>query len=386
MKVTKIETLRASRFIYVRVHTDEGIAGVGELHPASGTSGTPFAPIAAVDYCAEYLIGKDPLHIERNWQHMFRRCVFRGGADTMAAIGAIDIALWDIKGKVAELPVHSLLGGPTRERVRVYSHLQGDSPAELAEDARRMVEAGYTALRLYPFGAFVAGEGTSLEQLSFRGMAKHAAATLQAVRDAVGDEIDLMVDVVNRLTPPEAIEVAKALEPYGLFFFEDPIEPENMDAWGHVAANMPVPVAMGERLYTTYQFRELLAHKGASYIRPDLSLAGGITNCKKIAALAEASYVGVAPHNPLSCVLTAACVQLDAAIHNVAIQEYPRDEDDPPKRDLVEMPLRREGGFLIVPQTPGIGIELNDEAFPHYPPVPYTREPVIGPDGALRDY
>ena len=243
MKVTKIETLRASRFIYVRVHTDEGIAGIGELHPASGTSGTPFAPIAAVDYCAEYLIGKDPLHIERNWQHMFRRCVFRGGADTMAAIGAIDIALWDIKGKVAELPVHSLLGGPTRERV--YSHLQGDSPAELAEDARRMVEAGYTALRLYPFGAFVAGEGTSLEQLSFRGMAKHAAATLQAVRDAVGDEIDLMVDVVNRLTPPEAIEVAKALEPYGLFFFEDPIEPENMDAWGHVAANMPVPVAMG---------------------------------------------------------------------------------------------------------------------------------------------
>ena len=217
-------------------------------------------------------------------------------------------------------------------------------------------------------------------------MAKHAAATLQAVRDAVGDEIDLMVDVINRLTPPEAIEVAKALEPYGLFFFEDPIEPENMDAWGHVAANMPVPVAMGERLYTTYQFRELLAHKGASYIRPDLSLAGGITNCKKIAALAEASYVGVAPHNPLSCVLTAACVQLDAAIHNVAIQEYPRDEYDAPKRDLVEMPLRREGGFLIVPQTPGIGIELNDEAFSHYPPEPYTREPVIGPDGALRDY
>ena len=224
-----------------------------------------------------------------------------------------------------------------------------------------MVEAGYTALRLYPFGAFASGEGTSLEQLSFRGMAKHAAATLQAVRDAVGDEIDLMVDVVNRLTPPEAIEVAKALDPYGLFFFEDPIEPENMDAWGHVAANMPVPVAMGERLYTTYQFRELLAHKGASYIRPGpVARRWDHELQKRSRRFAEASYVGVAPHNPLSCVLTAACVQLDAAIHNVAIQEYPRDEYDAPKRDLVEMPLRCEGGFLIVPQTPGIGIELND--------------------------
>ena len=281
----------------------------------------------------------------------------------MAAIGAIDIALWDIKGKVGRatrlIRCWAVLRGSA---YALYSHLHGNSPAELAEDARRMVEAGYTALRLYPFGAFASGEGTSLEQLSFRGMAKHAAATLQAVRDAVGDEIDLMVDVVNRLTPPEAIEVGKALEPYGLFFFRG--TPSSLRTWtrgGHVAANMPVPVAMGERRSTPLtSSASCWPTRGPRIYDRTCRSPVGITNCKKIAALAEASYVGVAPHNPLSCVLTAACVQLDAAIHNVAIQEYPRDEYDAPKRDLVEMPLRRDGGFLIVPQTPGIGIELND--------------------------
>jgi galactonate dehydratase len=188
------------------------------------------------------------------------------------------------------------------------------------------------------------------------------------------------------LSPAEAIAVGRALEPYRLYFFEDPIEPENMDAWQQVAASVPMPVAMGERLYTLHQFHDLLAHRGAAFVRPDPSLAGGFTNLKKIAALAEAHHVSVAPHNPLSCVLTAACAQFDAAIHNLAVQEYPRDEDRPPKRDLVRQPLRREGGYLLLPEGPGLGIELNEEAFPHYPPVPYVRPPLIGPDGGLRDY
>ncbi|MEX0926054.1 MAG: galactonate dehydratase [Dehalococcoidia bacterium] len=389
MKVTGVETLRASRFTYVRVHTDEGITGVGELHPASGTGGTPFTPIAAVEYCAEYLAGKDPLHIERHWQHMFRRCLFRGGADTMAAIGAIDIALWDIKGKAAGLPVYELLGGPTREKVRLYTHLGGNTPQALAEHARRFVADGFTAARLYPFGDFGRSdfeEGRGLENMSYTSMVRNAVERVEAVRDAVGPDIDIMIDVVNRLTPAEAIAVGRALEPYSLYFFEDPIEPENMDAWEYVAANVPMPLAMGERLYTIHQFRDLLNHNGAAYVRPDLSLAGGITNIKKIAAIAEASYVGVVPHNPLSCVLTAACVQLDAATHNIPVQEYPHDEFEKPKVDLVKEPLKREGGYLLVPDSPGIGIELNDEAFKHYPPVPYERPPLVGPDGALRDY
>jgi len=154
MRVTKVETIRVDRFTYVKVETDEGLTGIGDLHPASGTGGTPFVPIAGVQYCAEYLVGKDPLHIERHWQHMFRRCLFRGGADVMAAIGAIDMALWDIKGKALGKPVYELLGGPTREKVRLYTHLGGQTPQALAEEAAAFVAEGFTAVRLYPFGAF----------------------------------------------------------------------------------------------------------------------------------------------------------------------------------------------------------------------------------------
>jgi galactonate dehydratase len=389
MKITQVQLLQASRFNYVKIHTDEGIAGVGELHPASGTSGTPFAPIAAVHYCAEYLTGQDPLQIERHWQHMFRRCIFRGGADTMAAIGAIDMALWDIKGKAAGLPVYSLLGGPVRDKVRLYTWLRGDAPEELADHARALVEQGFTAVRLYPFGYFGkagAGEGYGVEKLSFRGMARAAAARVAAVREAVGPDIDIMIDTVNRLTPAEAIEVGRALEPFGLYFFEDPIEPENMDIWGELARRLPMPISTGERLYTIYQFRDLLNHGGAAFIRADPSLAGGISNCRKIAALAEASYVATVPHNPLSCVLTAACAHLDFALHAVPVQEYPNDEDQRPKRDLVQEPLAREGGYLLRPDRPGLGVELNEEAFRFYPPEPYQRAGMIAPDGSLRDY
>ena len=307
----------------------------------------------------------------------------------MAAIGTLDMALWDIKGKAAGLPVYSLLGGPTREKVRLYTHLQGDTPEELAEHARACVEDGFTAVRMYPFGHFGKTDferGHGLETMSLRRMTREAVARVEAVRDAIGPDIDLMIDVVNRLTPAEAIEVGRALEPYGLYFFEDPIEPENPDVLAHVAARVPMPVAAGERLYTIYQFKDLLNHLRAGYVRPDLSLAGGITNCRKIATLAEAYYVGTIPHNPLSCVLTAACVQLDAAIQLVPVQEYPGDEYDRPKVDLVKEPLKREGGYMIVPDTPGLGIELNEEAFTHYPPERYDRPALVGPDGALRDY
>jgi galactonate dehydratase len=389
MKVTEVRVLSADRYNYVKVLTDEGIHGVGELHPASGTGGMPYLPIAGVRYCAEYLVGKDPFHIERHWQHMFRRSLFRGGADIMAAIGAIDIALWDIKGKAYGKPVYELLGGPTREKVRLYTHLGGSTPAELAAEAKERVTEGYTAVRVYPFGDFGSSdfeEGRGLESMSFTGMQHNAVERIGAVRDAVGPDIDVMIDVVNRLTPAEAIAVGRALEPFNLYFFEDPIEPENMDQWEYVAANLPMPVAMGERLYTVYQFQDLMNHRGAAYVRPDLSLAGGITNIKKIAAIAEANYVAVVPHNPLSAVLTAACVQLDAATHNIAVQEYPRDDASGVKADLVDEPLKRDGGYLLLPERPGIGIDLNEKAFEKYPPLPYNRPALIGPDGGLRDY
>ena len=381
LKITKVETLRADRFTYLKVHTDTDVVGVGELHPASNTSGMTVTPVAAVKYCEEYLVGKNPTEIERHWQHMFRRTVFRGGADPMSAMGAVDMALWDIAGKLAGLPVHQLLGGPTREKVRVYTPVGGSSPKEVADQAREKVEQGFTAVRLFPLGP-----RAEFADMSYTAITRTAEGYVAAVREAVGPDVDIMIDVVCLLSPVEALAVGRALDPYGLYFFEDPIEPDNIGALGDLAAKLPMPVATGERHSTIYQFEEILSKKAAAFLRPDLSLAGGVTNCKKIAALAEANYVGVSPHNPLSCVLTAACVQLCAATHNIAIQEYPSDEYQQPKRDLVKEPLRREGGYLVVPDKPGLGIELNEEAFKHYPPVPYTRSPVISRDGALRDY
>jgi galactonate dehydratase len=390
MKITKLETIRVSLYCYLKIHTDEGITGIGELHPAGSTVGLEYhTPLAALALFGDYLIGEDPLAVERLWQHMFRRCLFRGGPDTMAAIGAIDMALWDIKGKSAGQPVYRLLGGPTRDRVRLYVHLRGDRPEELADDARARIEQGFTAVRLYPFGYFSAREfeyGTGMAGMSYTALVRNAVARVAAVRDAVGSDVDIIIDPVNRLTPPEAIAIGRALEPYGLYFFEDPIEPENMDVWGYVAAHVPVPIATGERLYTLYQFRDLLDRRGAAYVRPDISLAGGITGCKKIANLAEAYYVGTVPHNPMSPVFTAACVQLDAAIQLLPLQEYLGNEFEKPKVDLVKEPLKLERGYLLLPTAPGLGIELNEGAFKHYPPVRLGRAAVIQPDGGLRDY
>lgn len=385
MRVTAVEVLHADLYLYVKVSTDEGIVGWGELHPASGTGGTPYLPIAGVEYCAEYLVGKDPLEIERHWQHLFRRCLFRGGSDVMSAIGAVDIALWDIKGKAYGKPVYELLGGPTRDRVRLYAHLVAASPEEIAEEARSRVEQGFTAVRLYPYPPGSAG-GSALEALSFTGLQRTAVEWVATVREAVGPDVDVIVDVVNRLTPAEAIAVGRALEPFNLYFFEDPIEPENMDQWTYVAENVPMPLAMGERLSTIFQFRDLLRAKGVAFVRPDLALAGGITNVKKIAALAEAEHVGVVPHNPLSAVLTAACVQLDAAAPNIPVQEYPPSDDQGVKRDLVDEPIVREGGFLVLPTRPGIGINVNEEAVKHYPPRSYERPALLNADGSLREY
>ena len=389
MKITSIEVLSVDRFDYVKVKTDEGINGIGELHPASGTSSTPIPAKAGVEYHKEYLIGKDPCKIEDNWQHLFRRQLFRGGSDVMSALGAIDIALWDIKGKSLGKPVYELLGGPVRNKVRLYTHLSSNDKDELYEEAKSRVEEGFTAVRLYPFGNFgdrSFSEGGGLEKMSFTSMQRHAAERVEKVREAVGPDVDIMIDVVNRLSPSEAIAIGNALRDYNLYFFEDPIEPENMDAWEQVASRQPIPIAMGERLYTIYQFRDLLNHNGAAYLRPDPSLVGGITNLMKIGAIAQASYASVVPHNPLSSVLTAACAQIDGALHNIPVQEYPYDDNSGVKADLVKEPLRREGGYLHIPDKPGIGIELNEEAFKHYPAKSYIRPPLIFEDGSLKDY
>ncbi len=214
---------------------------------------------------------------------------------------------------------------------------------------------------------------------------RDAIETVAAYRDAVGDEVDLCVEIHRRLDPAEAIVLGRGIEPYRPFFFEDPIRPDNFDAMAEVAQKINIPIATGERLHTIYEFEMLLARNAVQYVRPDVCMAGGITHCKKIAALAEAHHVGVVPHNPLSPVSTAACIQLAACIPNFALQEYPKGEGESPKCDIVKGTLKVENGFLIIPDTPGIGVELAEDAAERFPPTSrgiFTRQHL---DGSIVD-
>lgn len=386
VKITRVEVLPVSGLIFVRVHTDAGITGLGEMHPASNTSGGRYVPTGALQFHEEYLIGKDPTQIERHWQHMFRRSLFRGGSDAMAAISALDIALWDITGKLYGLPVYRLLGGPVREKIRLFatpSSYPSFEPSAMAESAIGIVEEGFKTLRFYPLGA-----RETFANKGFRSIARMVEDNVAAVRNAVGDDIDIAIDVICLLTPPEAIEVGRLIEPYGLMFFEDPIEPDNIDAMAQVAARLPMPVATGERLCTLYQFQELLDKRAGAFLRPDLALAGGITNVKKIAAMAEARYIEVIPHNPLSWINAAASAHLAAATHNINLLEhhYQGNSFQSPFDDVFTGHPVYENGCLTVSDRPGLGIELNDEAMKRYAASSGQRLAIIRNDGSLRDY
>jgi len=374
LKITGLETILAGGWVYVKVHTDEDITGLGE----AGLSGKSKTLEAAIRELERYLKGKDPLAIEHHWQAMYRNAFFRGGPVLNGAISAVDIALWDIAGKHFEAPVYKLLGGPCRSKVRVYVHLGDREPEELAERAKAAVREGYTAVRWAPFV-----EG--FERMRYPRLMATAVAQVKAVREAVGDDVDICLDAHGRLSPFEAITMARELEKYRPFFFEDPILPENIEAMAEVARHIHIPIATGERLYTIYEFRALLAANACHMVRPDLCLAGGISSCRKIAALAEASYVGVVPHNPLSPVATAACVQLDAAIHNLTLQEYTR-EDRPPKSEVVKEPVKLENGYLKVPDRPGLGIELNEKALEKYPYKARDLPGLLHEDGSVADW
>jgi galactonate dehydratase len=362
----------------VQVHTDEGIVGLGE----SGTHGHQEAARAAVEKFGQYLVGQDPRQIEHHWNVMYRSGHFRGAA-IMGAISAIDIALWDIKGKFHGVPVYELLGGKTRDRARVYVHVKAETTDAQVEKCREMKHRGYTAVgHLSPFA------DEPRDRPYFRTHAQKIHNAVEAVRrfrEAVGPEVDLCIEIHRRLTPAEAVVLARGIEPYHPMFYEDPILPDNFDQMGLVAQQIHIPIATGERLHTIYEFQMLLARGAVQYVRPDVCLAGGISGTKKIAALAEAHHVGVVPHNPLSPVSTAACLQVAACIPNFAIQEYPTGEDRPPKSEIVKTTVRCENGFLIIPNTPGIGIELAPDAREKYPPKPRPTGTRLHVDGSVVD-
>ena len=378
MKITAVEAIPVDRYLFVKVHTDEGIVGVGE----SGAWGHLEASEAAINKFGRYLVGQDPMRIEHHWQYMYRSGHFRGAA-IMGAISALDIALWDISGKHFGVPVYQLLGGKTRDKARVYYHVFGDTKEKLIQGVKDAKAAGFTAVgHLTPF----LDEARDVPYFkTHANKIRDAIDTVGAYRDAVGNDVDLCIEIHRRLTPAEAIVLARGIEEFHPFFYEDPILPDNFDAMGLVAQHISIPIATGERIHTIYEFEMLLQRGAVQYVRPDVCMAGGITHTKKIAAIAEAHYVGVVPHNPLSPISTAACLQIAASIPNFAIQELPTGEHEPPKSEIVKTAVQVENGFLIIPDAPGIGVELADDAQEKHPPVPREIRMRLHYDGSVVD-
>jgi galactonate dehydratase len=384
MKITKVEPLLLDRFCYVRIETDKGITGIGE----SGTWGQLEATAAAISKYAEYLVGKDARPIEHHWNVMLRANHFSGGAIN-GAVSAIDIALWDIKGKFHNVPVYELLGGRMRHKARLYGHVKGRTAKTLIEEAKRLKAEGFTALgHLNPL--LDEDEATAYYK-PHAAKIEEAIDIVRQLREAVGKDVDLCIEIHRRLTPPEAIALGRGIEKYTPMFFEDPLRPNSFDAMAWVADHIPIPVATGERFISLYQFQTLLSRHAVQYLRPDVCLCGGITGAKKIAALAEAHDAWVVPHNPLSPISTAACLQIAACIPNFAIQEYPSrtPEIDGGKAllgdELATGLPEQEGGFIRIPDAPGIGVELVDgveQRFP-YRPRPIRMRP--HEDGSVVD-
>jgi len=384
MKITKVEPLLLDRFCYVRVETDQGITGIGE----SGTWGQLEATAASISKYGEYLVGKDPRPIEHHWNVMLRANHFTGSAIT-GAVSAIDIALWDIKGKLHNVPVYELLGGQMRHKARLYGHVKGRTAKTLIEEAKRLKAAGFSALgHLNPL---LDEDETTAYYKPHVARIEEAIDIVRQLREAVGRDVDLCIEIHRRLTPPEAIALGRGIEKYTPMFFEDPLRPNSFDAMAWVADHIPIPVATGERFTSLYQFQTLLSRHAVQYLRPDVCLCGGITGAKKIAALAEAHDAWIVPHNPLSPVSTAACLQIAACIPNFAIQEYPSrtPELDGGEallgNDLATGLAEQVGGFIKIPDAPGIGVELVPDVERRFPyrPRPIRMRP--HQDGSVVD-
>jgi len=346
MKITELETFFVKpRWVFLKIHTDDGVVGWGEPI-VEGWSRTV---AAAVDEMGRYLIGKDPRSIEHHWQALYRGGFYRGGPVLISALSGIEQALWDITGKCLGVPVYQLLGGAVRDRVRVYSHVGGSDLESYASSGRDRVEEGFRALKTCPF------EATRF--LEPPGFVDQAVARVAALREAVGPGVDIAIDCHGRLSPAMAIRFARALEPLDPLFIEEPCLPENIDAMVQVARSTPVPIATGERLFTKWGFREVLEKRAAAVLQPDVSHAGGISEVRKIAAMAEAYFAAIAPHCPLGPIALAACIQVDACTPNFLCQEQASLGTG-----YLKSPFTVNDGTIDVPTGPGLGIEIDEDA------------------------
>ncbi len=360
-------------FVFVKVETDQGIHGIGEAY----SCGPDEATVAAIQDFKTWLVGQDPRNIEHLWATMYNFTRFPGGMVVNAAISGIEHALWDIAGKAAGLPVYMLLGGKVREKVRVYQSARGDDPKAVAESAKGLVETyGYTAVKMSPFPA----NGNAL---AYNRVTRVAGERVRAVREALGPDVDIAVDAHAKLFEiSRGARMARAIEPYSPMWLEEPLRPENHAAMAKLAAQVRIPLAGGECNYTKFEFRDILALQALDIIQPDVCVAGGLMEMKKIAAMAEANYVVVAPHNPMGPVATAVNVHFAASTPNFYILEYHPD-DSAPRKDLLKEPLMVKDGYIPLPVKPGLGVELNEEAFRRYPAKRWHRGFDYRADGSV---
>ncbi len=350
-------------WLIVRLFTDEGIEGIGE---SSMLSNDLLVESLLEDWVQNYLIGKDPMSHELHWTRLYLDNMDKGGRLFSTALSGIDIALWDLKGKILNSPVYSLLGGPYQEKIRVYANGWYTTPAapELnAEEALKVVEMGYTAMKFDPFGKIAYGTISPEE-------AQLAEDRVAAVRDAVGPNVDILVEVHARFNVYTAVGLAHRLEQYRPFWFEEPVSPENISEMKQVRDRINIPVATGEKLYLRFPFFELIKNEAIDILQPDICNAGGITELKKISSMAEAQHLMMAPHNTNSPVGTVASMHLASAMSNFLIQEYHAEFYEEHYFNVVDGFDRQEDGYVTLSDKPGLGISVNEEVLSQHPYIP----------------
>ena len=354
MKITRLTTyLVAPRWCFLRIDTDEGITGWGE--PI--VEGRAHTVATAVDEMADYLVGEDPLRIEEHWQVLSKGGFYRGGPVLSSAVAGIDQALWDIAGKAFDVPVYQLLGGHVRDRMRIYGWIGGDRPDAVAEAAKRMQEQGLTAIKM--------NGGGEMRRVDTAGQSIALAERVAAIREACGPDFDIAIDFHGRFTVAMARRTLPLLEPYLPFFVEEPLVPEMSDHIGEICASTSIPIATGERLFSRWDFKNVVG-AGIAIAQPDLSHAGGISEVRRIASMAETYDVALAPHCPLGPIALAASLQIDFASPNALIQEQSLGIHYNQGSDLLDYLVDTSvfgfaDGYVARPTGPGLGIEVDEK-------------------------
>jgi galactonate dehydratase len=367
VRITKLETfLVKPRWLFLKMHTDEGLVGLGE--PI--LEGRALTCAQGVDELAPYLIGKDPRRVVHHWQAMYRHAFYRGGPLLTSVLSGVEQALWDLAGKSLGVPVYQMLGGPTRDRIRMYKH------ARDAKTIKDYMSQGFTAFKTGVQG------GRPARLVDNVAFVDRAAERFAELRQAAGPEADIAIDFHGAVSPQTAKLLIKALEPYQPMFVEEPVQCQNVDVLADIARGTHLPIATGERVFTKWGFREILEKRAASILQPDLCHAGGIHEVHIIAGMAEAYYAAIAPHNPLGPISLAACIQLDATIPNFVAQEHTTLGEG-----YLKTPFVAKDGFVELPTGPGLGIELDEDALEDKIDHDWRNREAYDPaDGAVVDW